>query len=258
MSSTPLQLDSLRIGYSAGRSLLAQPFSRHLEAGSILFLLGPNGSGKSTLLHTLEGKIPPLGGSVKLYGLPPCRWSLRRRARYLSFLPSHTPPPLALSVREWISLGRLPHTGWFGRLSDNDHQAIVRAAESCQVREFLERPLGLLSEGERQRVRIAQVLAQETPLLLLDEPTAHLDLGQRGDLLVLLRELAHQEGRLVLLSSHDPDLALQIADEIWLLTPGGELHSGTPDEFRQHDLLGRVFAGRHGAFDPVAGRYRVR
>ncbi|HLP40268.1 MAG TPA: ABC transporter ATP-binding protein, partial [Fibrobacteria bacterium] len=163
-----------------------------------------------------------------------------------------------LSVRELVALGRAPHTGWLGRLSEADAAKVQRALEVTGCLDHAARRLGELSDGERQKVLIARALAQDTPVLLLDEPTAHLDLPNRVTVMQLLKSLAEAEGKAVLLSTHELDLALQAADEIWLMATDGGLRCGAPEDLILDGTLASAFRREGFEFDPATGFVRFQ
>lgn len=254
-----LATTDLAIGYPAPRQpprLLAAALHLKLDAGELVCLLGPNGAGKSTLLRTLAGMQPPLRGAVWLAGTDPHRSPPRELARRLGVVLTERPEVGLLSVRALAALGRYPHTSWTGRLKPRDEAAIDRALAAVGVTALASRPVKDLSDGERQKVMIARALTQEPQLLLLDEPTAFLDLPRRVELLSLLRRLAREEQRAILMSTHDLDLALRVADKVWLLAPGGELRVGLPEELALDGSLQASFQGEDLVFDPLAGAFR--
>jgi len=218
-----LQLNSLAIGYRRGRRAkrVGEGLTASLPPASLTALIGRNGCGKSTLLRTIAGFQPPLAGSVFLNGKPLGEYGRRELAQTLAIVLTARPDTGMLTVREVVEMGRMPYTSRFGRLSPADHAAVSAALAQTQTVELAERALTSLSDGERQRAMIAKALAQTTPLILLDEPTAFLDYVAREEMMQLLRRLAHDAGKSILLSTHDVELAARTADRFWLLSADG-------------------------------------
>lgn len=214
---TPLRAEALAWGYPGRR--LGSDLSLELAAGEAIALLGPNGAGKSTLLRTLAGVLPPLGGRLQLGGQEPGRLSARERARLAALLSQEVQEEEGLLVRELVEIGRTPHLGLWGARSAADREAVERALVLCGLRGLEDRPLGELSGGERQRARIAMAVAQQAPLLLLDEPTTHLDLRRRHELYEQLRRL-RQEGVGLVMVLHDVGDAFREADRVLVLDGG--------------------------------------
>lgn len=218
-----LEIDALTTGYGTGRKrhAVGERLTAQLRRGEMAVLVGRNGCGKTTLLRTLMGFVPPLSGSVRWDGhdirtLPP-----RRLARMVSIVLTARPDTGYLTAREVVESGRMPHTGMTGRLAEADHAAVERALEATEATALAGRRFATLSDGERQRIMTARALAQDTPAILLDEPTAFLDYPSKLSLLRLVRRLAHEAGRAILLSTHNLGPALREADRVWLLRRDG-------------------------------------
>ncbi|HEU4742080.1 MAG TPA: ABC transporter ATP-binding protein [Meiothermus sp.] len=222
----------------AGKPVL-QEVSLELRRAEWLALLGPNGSGKSTLLRVMAGLLSPQGGRVVLEGKPLAKVSSWLRGRTLTFVPQNGPYPEELTVEEVVRLGRTPHLGLLGREGRADQEAVVWAMEQTQVLEFRSRLLSTLSGGERARVMLARSLAAKPKYLLLDEPTAHLDLHHQAEFLCLLSGLRSQ-GIGVLTVMHDPNLALQ-ADRVAFLAAGRTVAQGQPRGAITQELLSQVY-----------------
>ncbi|GAC1377610.1 MAG: ABC transporter ATP-binding protein [Hymenobacter sp.] len=255
-----LTAENLTVGYFGPRKTphpVAGPLRLALWSGELVCLLGPNGAGKSTLLRTLAGLQPLLTGRLAVGGLPLSSLSAIERARQLSIVLTDRPDAGNLTVRELVSLGRHPHTGWLGGLSELDHAQVRAALAATGTTAFAARLVGELSDGERQKVLLARALAQDTPVVLLDEPTAHLDLPNRVALMRLLHRLARTTGKAILLSTHELDLALQAADRVWLLPANGELHTGTPEDLVLSGTFAAAFAREGLAFDPASGTFAL-
>ncbi len=253
-----LQTRALCIGYAPKRRprlAVAADINVELPKGELVCLLGPNGAGKSTLMRTLAGLQKPLAGEVLLEGRDLHGLTERERARLLGLVLTERIDVGNLSAYALVALGRYPYTGWDGRLAAADEAVVRWAMDAVGARELAARSVGELSDGERQKVMIARALAQEPAVLLLDEPTAFLDLPRRVEIVQLLRRLAGDRDRAVLLSTHDLDLALRCADCLWLLPPGGPLHTGAPEDLVLSGAFQRTFADV--AFDPALGSFQL-
>jgi iron complex transport system ATP-binding protein len=257
-----LRLVDLAVGYSGSRGSAAvtvqSGISAELPAGELVCLLGPNGAGKSTLIQTLAGMLRPLAGRVLLEGADLHGLQAQARACRLSVVLTERVTAGLMPVYELVALGRHPHSTWSGRLNRADHLAIVRALEITGIRAFAKRPVGELSDGERQKVMVARALAQETPLMILDEITAFLDLPRRVEMMSLLRRLAHNENRAILLSTHDLDLALRSADRVWLLSRGTPFTDGAPEDLVLNGAFEHVFRSEGLEFDRASGGFHLQ
>ena len=236
-----LQLDNVSIGY--GGRVIARDLTAVLPTATLTALVGRNGTGKSTLLRTLAGLLPPLGGSV----------TPRPTARDVAIVLTTPVGVGALTVADVVALGRIPHMGLTGRLRDADYAAIDYALQLCAIEHLRHRRIGEISDGERQRAMIARAIAQDTPLILLDEPTAFLDFPAKVSTLQLLKELC-ASGKTILLSTHDLELVFQLADRLWLLDDG-RLTEGTPRELADNGSLAALAAGL--VFDPHNLRFNL-
>lgn len=254
---TPILVtERLSIGYQG--HTVAKDLNLKLPKGRLVCLLGPNGAGKSTLIRTLCGMQEPLHGRVLLTGVDIHSISSGDLARMLSVVLTDRIQTGLLSAYELVSLGRYPHTGWSGRLTEQDHQVIRRSIEAAGVQDLAPRPVDELSDGERQKVLMARALAQEPQLLVLDEVTAFLDLPRRVDIMRTLRGLAHDNGATILLSTHDLDLAIRTADELWLLEKGGELHAGAPEDLILDGRFAQAFRSEGIEFNSFDGHFELR
>ncbi|MBP2706136.1 ABC transporter ATP-binding protein [Microbispora sp. RL4-1S] len=262
MDDRGLRLDGVCAGYPGRRGHAPRRVLDGLAAtaasGELTVLIGPNGTGKSTLLRTMAGLQPALGGRVLVDGGAVEAIPAPELARRLAVVLTERDVPALLTARELAALGRHPHTGFTGRLSAADHDVVAWALEAVHAAHLADRPVTELSDGERQRVLVARALAQEPSAILLDEPTAFLDVTSRVALMGLLRRLARDRGLAVVVSTHDLELALRVADRLWLLTPGGLLHTGTPEELTVAGLIGAAFDGDELSFDPASGVFVLR
>ncbi|MGM9694015.1 MAG: ABC transporter ATP-binding protein [Alloprevotella sp.] len=253
MTPTPaLAFRALTTGYGHGtrQSIVGRELEGSLPRGSLTALLGTNGAGKSTLLRTLAGLQPPLAGDILWQGSDLAALAPTERAKRLSIVLTVRPETGNLTVREVVALGRLPHRQglWGSRNAEADAEAVERAMQLTATADWSERPVSRLSDGERQRVFIAKALAQETPLILLDEPTAFLDYPSRVELFVLLKRMANEMGKTVLLSSHDVELAAAHADRLLLLSPNG-LHTAPAEPAERDRAIRRFFGIGNGTGD---------
>ena len=250
----------LSIGYqhSAGETIVASGLDCSLRGGEFVCLLGPNGAGKSTLIRTLAGMQKPLAGELRLSGKTMRDIAPRERARAVSVVLTEAMPSGMMDAYSLVSLGRHPYSGWFGGLTDHDRERIDWSIDAVGARPLANRQVSELSDGERQKISVARALAQETKLMLLDEPTAFLDLPRRVELMSILRNLAHQENLALLLSTHDLELALRFADRIWLMTPEGNLLQGAPEALALNGQLAEVFATENLDWDANSGSFRAQ
>jgi iron complex transport system ATP-binding protein len=240
------------VGYR--RHAVLSDISATLHAGELACLIGPNGIGKSTLLRTLARAQPRLTGEIEIRGRPITDLSQRELATELAIVLTDRVAVGQLHGYDLVALGRSPYTGWFGRLDDTDRRVIEEALETARAAHLADRPVSELSDGERQRLMIARALAQEPSVLLLDEPTAFLDMAARLELIKLLLSLTHEHGLAVLMSTHDIEHMLRHADSVWMITPEHELISGTPEEIGLAGHLQHTVDGA-ATFDPRTGTF---
>ncbi|WP_232666210.1 ABC transporter ATP-binding protein [Pseudonocardia sp. TRM90224] len=255
-----LLLDDLAVGYRAGRRgerAVLKGLVARARRGDLTALIGPNGAGKSTLLRTVAGLQPPLAGAVALDGADLLALAPAERALRLAVVLTERVDAGLLTARELVSLGRHPHTGATGVLHARDVAVVEGAIESVGAEHLAARRVGELSDGERQRVLVARALAQEPSVLLLDEPSAFLDVSARVGLLGLLRRLAREQGMCVVVSTHDLELALRLADHLWLVDRGGVLHTGTPESLVADGAVAAVFDTTGLAFNAVTGTFAL-
>jgi len=234
-----LNIEHLTVSYDSHRVL--HDVSLNVKSGEVAALIGPNGSGKSTLIRAVSGVVPVESGEVRIDGKVLSQLSTMERARYLAVVPQARNMPPAFTVYESIMLGRTPYLGWLGRAGASDHERVRYALEHTQMLPLAERTVGELSGGEQQRVLLARALAQDTPVLLLDEPTTHLDLQHRESLIHLVCDLAAQKNLAVLVVLHDLNLASLYAERVHLLVDGRIQASGTPSEVLTEANLSRVY-----------------
>jgi len=252
-----LELKSLAVGYRSAGGPLLSDIEVSADPGDFICILGRNGSGKSTLMRTIAGLQPSLGGVARLGGEDVASMRPGTRARRIAVMLTERAFNPGLRVEDVVALARQPFTGWEGRLGDADRAAIADAVAVMGIEPFLRRYFNSLSDGERQRVMIARTLAQTPRLMILDEITAFLDLPSRVEIMALLRSHAKAKGQVILLSSHDLDLSLQLADSVWLLDGAGGFSAGTPDALSRSGAVGRAFDTGAIRFSPSQGRFEI-
>lgn len=236
-----ITLKNLVVGYPDGRHTRQLTHAANEEAhdGMLTCLIGANGAGKSTLLRTIAGFQLPLEGTVLLGGDDVRALSPRQRAERMAVVLTDRPDVMCTTVWEMVATGRAPFTGFWGRLSGKDRDIVTRSLRLVGIEWMADRTVASLSDGERQKVMIAKALAQQTPVILLDEPTAFLDYPSRVEVMQLLLNIAHEEHKTVLLSTHDLDLALHTADRLWLFERergGGEKEKKTNETDREKKI----------------------
>lgn len=251
-SDSIVRLRHLAVGY-AHRPVASQ-LDAALESGTLCALLAPNGRGKSTLLRTMAALQRPVEGMVEWGGRDATLMTPGEMARTVSIVLTLRPEAPSLSVRQVVEMGRIPYAGCFRRITDDDRQRVDEALSLTQTEALADRRIGTLSDGERQRVFVAKALAQATPAILLDEPTAFLDFPSKVEMFRLLSRLAHNEGRTIVVSTHDVELALQFADHLWLLDHLG-IVAGTPQELAADGSIGRFFQAEGLCFDSSSLRF---
>ena len=252
-----LDLQSLAVGYRNARGVVLSGIDLGAAPGDFICLLGRNGSGKSTLMRTIAALQTSLGGAVLLDGEDVAAMRPATRARRIAVVLTERQFNPGLRVEDVVALARQPFTGWQGGLADEDRAAIADAVATTGVEPFLRRFFSDLSDGERQRVMIARALAQTPRLMVLDEITAFLDLPSRVEIMALLRSQAKRKRQVVLLSSHDLDLSLQLADSVWLLDGAGGFSVGTPEELSRSGDVGQAFDTEAIRFSPSHGRFEI-
>ena len=269
VNNETIQLRNLSIGYTTkhGVRVVAEGINGAIRSGELTCLLGPNGVGKSTLLRTLSAFQPILAGDVMINNSltsnlsPLTSFSDKELSKLIGVVLTEKPDVRNMSVRELVSLGRSPYTGFWGTCSKEDLRIVDEAIEMVGVTELTRRPVHTLSDGERQKVMIAKALAQQTPVIFLDEPTAFLDYPSKVEVLQLLRRISREAQKTIFLSTHDVELALQLADTLWLMRKievRGEKQEvremspvivGTPKELAASGNLSRFIERKGIVFD---------
>lgn len=256
MTEPVLQTLAVSAGYRRRRRHPGVTVLRDVELvarpGELITLIGPNGAGKSTLLRTLVGAQPPLAGQVLLDGLDLTTLSRRQRAQRLAVMLTEPVDVGLMSVEAVVKLGRLPYRSWLGSEKERDRAAVDRALADAGVEELRDRMLSDLSDGERQRVMVARALAQEPAVLVLDEPTAFLDVARRIELAAMLTRLTATTGAAIVLSTHDLGFALRRADQVWLVGADATVTASAPEDLAYGGAITRTFAGANMSFDDAA------
>lgn len=258
MQKSFLQTQNLQVGYRRSRKayqVISSDLDLNLKSGEMACLLGPNGAGKSTLLRTLAGMQAPLQGRILLLSADLHRLNACEKARILAVVLTERPHLGSMRVQEVVALGRYPYTNSLGTLNAHDKEKVQWAIRITGILELKERNFLELSDGERQKVMIARALAQECKVMILDEPTAFLDLPRRVEIIHLLRKLAHETKCAILLSTHDLDLAMRSADTLWLLGPDGKLCVGQPEDLALNGAFAQTFSTNGVEFDRKSGAF---
>lgn len=255
-----LQLNNVTIGYPAKKEpkVIQSSLQLSAESGELIALIGKNGCGKSTLLRSLACLQPLLGGTILLNGENIHNKTPKERAKLISVVLTGQQSVASFTVKELISIGRDPYTGWLGSLSAADEKIIDEAIETTYLNGFETRNIHELSDGERQRVFIARALAQDTPMILLDEPTSHLDLPNRINVLLLLQKLARETQKTIFISTHELETAMQVADKIWLMEKNNGVTVGAPEDMVLNGSFDKVFRHRSYEFDKEFGSFVVQ
>ena len=239
-----------------GQRVLMKGVTAHFKRGEMVALLGRNGTGKSTLLRAMAKLGEVADGEIMVDGKSIADIDIRQFARLVAFVNTERVDVEALSAYDLVAIGRSPYTDWMGRLRKEDRAVIERSMQITGIEHLADRMVETLSDGECQRVMIARALAQDTPVILLDEPTAFLDLPNRYELCMLLSRLAHDEGKLILFSTHELDIALSLADSIALVDTPHLVHMSTQAMIASGNLE-RLFNSKHIAFDASSRSIRL-
>ncbi len=254
-----LSLESVLIGYTAGRreKSILPPLTASAGKGELIAVIGRNGIGKSTLLRTIAGLQKPLGGEI-LYGSRKITdYSRQELARNISYISTEVVKPGNMTVYELVALGRYPYTNWMGKIDPENHEVIVDALEKCSIGEFANRLISELSDGERQRAMIARILAQDTGIMIMDEPTAFLDVSGRYEILHLMHDISRKSGKSIIFSTHDLQSATTQADKIWLVLDD-TLFEGAPEDLMIKGVFDKLFNFSAVQFNSVNGTFTFR
>lgn len=252
---TALKITALTTGYADKK--LACGISAELHGGELTVMLGVNGVGKSTLLRTITGFQPMISGDVLIGGRRLGDYSQLELSRQVGVVLTHRPALNDISVRELVAMGRTPHTGFWGRNSREDERTVDEAIDMVRIGSYSKRMVNTLSDGEFQKAMIAKAIAQQTPVMVLDEPTAFLDFPSKVELMQTLRRIARERGVAVLVSTHDVELALHFADKVWVLNKDSLL-SGSPRDIALEGGLDIFFTSDSIVFDRETMSYRMK
>lgn len=223
-----LKISNLSIGYKSKK--IASDLNAKLESGKLTCLVGRNGVGKSTLLRTLAGFQPSLGGEMMLGDRSLAGMDIKQKARHISVVLTGRPDLQQMTVYDIVSMGRSPYTDMWGKMRDEDSAIVEACIRQVGIESLASRNIETLSDGECQKVMIAKALAQQTPIILLDEPTAFLDYPSKAETMRLLKQIAIDSHAALLLSTHDMEMAIRMADQFWVMTTDHRLITGTPSE----------------------------
>jgi len=260
MNNTILKISKLDSGYGKGKQkkYICKNLAAHINPGELVCLLGENGTGKSTLIRTLCKFQPALSGDIVICDKNLKSLNERSLATLVAVVLTDRVIIPNATVRELVELGRSPFTGMMGKLNEQDKEIVNRCIAQCGIEHKKDCLLTNLSDGERQKAFIAKALAQDTPLIILDEPTAFLDLPARVEIIQLLREIVTNSNKSILMSTHDLDLAIQMADKLWLLSPKGSLESGSPEDLLINNAFLSLFNTKGIEFDSKVGLFKVK
>ena len=254
-----IHIEKLSIGYPSKGDVkvVASDICAGINSGELTCLLGANGVGKSTLLRTLSAFQPKLSGEIRIQGKEIGSYTDKQLSKVISVVLTEKCDIRNMTSVELIGLGRSPYTGFWGTLSKEDKEVVDHAINLVGISHLAHRMVHTLSDGERQKVMIAKALAQETPVIFLDEPTAFLDFPSKVEMMQLLHQLSRQTDKTIFLSTHDLELALQIADKIWLMDKVNGVTIGTPEDLSLDGTLSGFFARKGMVFDLETGLFRV-
>ena len=234
-----LKTSSLSIGYD--KKTVVSDINVTLNEGDIIALVGPNGAGKSTLFKTFSTHIKPVGGKIELFGKDLMSYTPKERAKMLGIVLTERPDDMFLKVSDVVAAGRYPYTGMFGKLNENDEKEIKVSLELVGVNNLTDRVFNTLSDGEKQKVMIAKAIAQNTPVIMLDEPTAFLDYPSKIELFSLLKKLAKEQKKAILFSSHDLELLLRYTDNLWIIAKNKPFVAGNSADLLRNGIIKNNF-----------------
>lgn len=256
---TTIELKNLTTGYKLKKhnKVINSEFCASLKEGQMTCMLGPNGAGKSTLLRTLSGFQPALGGEIMLNHRPLSKYTPKELSKLISVVLTDNSGIKNMTVWEVVAMGRSPYTGFWGKLGERDKKMVEKCLSWVGITEHANRKMQTLSDGERQKVMIAKAIAQETPVIFLDEPTAYLDYPSKVSMMLLLHRLAKALKKTIFLSTHDLEHALQVADNIWLVDREKGLTTGMPEDLCREGRVEEYFKREGLQFNPETSTFSV-
>ena len=254
-----LTFESLEIGYTSGKikNVLLPPLNASAEEGELIAIIGKNGIGKSTLLRTIAGLQPLIAGNLQVAGRSINDYSRIQLSGKIGYVSTEIVKVSNMKVYDLVTLGRFPHTDWFGRIDSFNHEAVIDALIKAGMIDFINRPVTELSDGERQRAMIAMVLAQDAIIMVMDEPTAFLDISSKYEIINLLHELTQQRNKTIIYSTHDFNTAVSQADKIWLMLDDA-LIEGAPEDIMISGAFKRLFDESKVSFNTHDGSFSIR
>lgn len=234
-----LRTRNLHIGYKD--EAILPPINVTLNEGDLIALIGPNGAGKSTLFKTLTAHIKPVSGSVELMGKDLSEYSQKEKAKLIGLVLTSRPDEMFLKVRDVVASGRSPYTNFFGKIEKDDEYIIHESLEIVGINNLIDRYFDTLSDGEKQKVMIAKTIAQNTPIIFMDEPTAFIDYPSKIELFSLMKMLTKERKKTIIFSSHDLELLLRYTDDLWIISKNKELIQGKKDELLNKGIVKEYF-----------------
>jgi iron complex transport system ATP-binding protein len=234
-----LRTEDLHIGYKD--KAILPPINVSLKEGNLIALIGPNGAGKSTLFKTLTAHIKPIKGKIELFGKELTDYSSKEKARLIGLVLTERPDDMFLKVYDVVASGRCPYTDFFGKIGKDDENVIQESLDIVGINKLKDRYFNTLSDGEKQKVMIAKTLAQNTPIIFMDEPTAFIDYPSKIELFSLMKMLTKERNKTIIFSSHDLELLLRYTDDIWLISKGKQLISAKKDDLIGNEILKEYF-----------------
>lgn len=250
-----INIENLSIGHN-NKSIIDE-INISSSSNKLIGVIGRNGKGKSTLLKTISGLLPSIHGSINFNGNNIHEITDKDRSQLISIVLANNINIANITVQEFVAFGRYPYTNWLNIPKDHDNTTIQNALQLCQISELSNRYFHELSDGEKQKVNIARVLTQNTPFIILDEPTAHLDLINKVEILKLLKELSSNQGKMIIISTHQIELALQLCDEIWIFDKN-KINKRSTEELIQSNEMNNLFGNENITFNPKSKSFEVK
>ena len=257
---TTIEISNLNTGYKikGGEKIISSNLNAQLRSSELTCLLGPNGAGKSTLLRTLSAFQPSMGGLVNIMNRPLQNYSSKELARLISVVLTDNSGIKNMTAEEVVAMGRSPYTGFWGKLTSKDKKIVEKCLNWVGIADLSQRKIQTLSDGEKQKVMIAKAIAQETPIIFLDEPTAYLDYPSKVSMMLLLHRLSKALKKTIFMSTHDIEHALQIADQVWLLDKEKGLTTGMPEDLSLDGSIEKYFANESLNYDLESRTFAIK